>query len=83
VSRMARANLARHKRAGGAAASRFTVVRFGAGSSRAAERARGRVLAALDRLEAELGDEDYLVGGRFRRGYRWVEEMFRRHRRPA
>ena len=78
-------------------------------------------VAGFDRLEAELGDGDYLVGGRFtiadltaaalfypvvlppeapqlpgelpqpyerfrasvrgRRGYRWVEEMFRRHRR--
>jgi glutathione S-transferase len=114
--------LARHKRASGALARLFTAARFGAGSSRAAEGARVRMLAALDHLEAELGDRDYLVGDRFtvadltaaslfyplvlppegprvmdpvapgwdefrapfkqRRGYRWVEEMFRRHRKP-
>lgn len=99
----------------------FTKARYGTHPEAAAERARSRILAALDRLEAELGDEDYLVGGRFtvadltaaalffpvvlppeaprltgalpasyerfrasvrdRRGYRWVEDMFRRHRR--
>ena len=83
-----------------------------------------KILAALDRLEAELGDGEYLVGDRFsvadltaaslfyplvlpdegpmpadrtsaagferfrepldeRPGYKWVEEMFRRHRKPA
>ena len=100
----------------------LTALRFGAGSAKAAERARRRVLRALDRLEAELGAKDYLVGERFtvadltaaslfyplvlpaegplrpqlpatfarfreplkgRRGFRWVEEMFRRHRRRA
>jgi glutathione S-transferase len=85
--------------------------------------ARDKLLGALGRLEAELGDGDYLVGDRFsvadltaaslfyplvgppegpqvitdpppaweelraelaeRRGYRWVEEMFGRHRKPA
>jgi glutathione S-transferase len=98
----------------------FASLRFGASSERGSERAGRQVLAALDRLEAELGDADYLVGGRFtvadltaaallyplalppegprrydlpetfarfreplveRRGFRWVEEMFRRHRR--
>ncbi|MFL5865878.1 MAG: glutathione S-transferase N-terminal domain-containing protein [Thermoleophilaceae bacterium] len=123
VARMAPPALARHKRAYGVGARLFTALRFGAGSSRAAERARRRLLAALDRLEAELGDGRYLVGDRFtvadltaaalfyplvlppegpqvmnpvapgweefrspfkgRRGYRWVEEMFRRHRQPA
>jgi glutathione S-transferase len=98
-------------------------LRYGVKSAEAAVRARGRVTAALDRLEAELGGADYLVGGEFsvadltaaalfyplvmppegphpvrelpealerfrspfreRRGYRWVEEMFRRHRRPS
>jgi len=43
----------------------FTALRFGAGSANAAERARRRVLRALDRLEAELGPNDYLVGERF------------------
>jgi glutathione S-transferase len=96
-----------------------TALRYGAGSAKAAERARARVLRALDRLEAELGTGDYLVGERFtvadltaaslfyplvlptegpvlpelpatfarfreplkgRRGFRWVEDMFRRHR---
>jgi glutathione S-transferase len=100
----------------------LTALRFGAGSAKAAERARRRVLQALDRLEAELGANDYLVGERFtvadltaaslfyplvlpaegplrpelpatfarfreplkeRCGFRWVEEMFRRHRRRA
>jgi glutathione S-transferase len=99
-----------------------TALRYGAGSAKAAERARRRVLRALDRLEAELGANDYLVGERFtvadltaaslfyplvlpaegpvlpelpatfarfreplkgRRGFRWVEDMFRRHRRGA
>jgi len=99
-----------------------TALRYGAGSAKAAERARARVLRALDRLEAELGTGDYLVGERFtvadltaaslfyplvlpaegpvlpelpatfarfreplkgRRGFGWVEDMFRRHRRGA
>jgi glutathione S-transferase len=102
-------------------ASAFAGVRYGVKSSEAAERARGVVLAALDRLEAELDGNQYLVGDRFsvadltaasllyplafppegphvpspppgyerfraqlaeRDGYRWVEEMFRRHRTP-
>jgi glutathione S-transferase len=100
----------------------FTAVRYRAASERASEQAGRKVLAALDRLESELGDDDYLVGERFtvadltaaalfyplvtppdgprlppapagyeefraplrdRRGYRWVEEMFRRHRKPT
>ena len=103
-------------------ASAFVVLRYGVKSTEAAERARGEVLGALDRLEAELNGNDYLVGDRFtaadltaaalfyplvqpaggptlprptesyerfraplkeRPGYRWVEEMFRRHRKPA
>src|SRR5439155_18723458 len=42
-----------------------TALRFSAGSAKAAERARRRVLRALARLEAELGANDYLVGERF------------------
>jgi glutathione S-transferase len=42
----------------------FTATRYGAGDD-GAMRARDHVVAALDRLEAELGDDEYLVGGRF------------------
>jgi glutathione S-transferase len=101
----------------------FVNVRFGVKSEEAAEEARRRVVAALDKLEGELNGSDYLVGGRFsvadltaaallyplvlppegprqpsdpppaferfraplreRRGFCWVEEMFRRHRKTA
>jgi glutathione S-transferase len=104
----------------------FTNLRFGAGAPEAAERARGKIVAAFDRLEAELDASggEYLVGDCFtvadltaaslfypivlpeegpvtpelgvaagleefrrplkqRPGYLWVEEMFRRHRKPA
>jgi glutathione S-transferase len=43
----------------------FTALRYGAASSRAADTARQKIIAAIDRLEAELGDGEYLVGGRF------------------
>jgi glutathione S-transferase len=108
----------------GAYARAYTSVRWGASSSEAAERARAEIVAAMDKLEAELekGDGEFLVGDelsvaditaaslfyplvvppegplrpelprppaldRFREslsdrlGYKWVEEMFRRHRR--
>jgi glutathione S-transferase len=101
----------------------MTALRYGAGSRRAAERARAKVLSAFERLESELGEGDYLAGGRFtvadltaacmfvpivlpeqaaveagqlpepyerlrdslrdRRGYRWVQEIFARHRERA
>lgn len=101
----------------------FTGLRYGARSAARAAEARERVVAAMDRLEAELGDGEYLVGGRFtvadltaaalfypmvrppestvtlppltdelerfratlesRRGFRWVRETYRRHRRAA
>ena len=122
ASEAAPAPLARFKRITGGYARAFTALRFGAGNDRASERARDQALAALDRLESELGEREYLVGDRFtvadltaaalfyplvlppegplqyalpeslarfreplaeRRGFRWVEEMFRRHRRPA
>jgi glutathione S-transferase len=102
----------------------FTGLRFAARSDDAAAVSRSKVLAALDRLEEELGSSEYLVGDslsvaditaaalfyplvlpedgplpadepapqgleRFRaplkerRSFKWVEETFRRHRRPA
>ena len=108
--------------AGSRLGSAFVAVRFRVRSDDAAENARRAVLEALDRLEAELGGRDYLVGDSFtvadltaaslfyplatppegpklppppaaleefrkplrdRPGYRWVEEMFRRHRKPV
>ena len=45
--------------------STFTGLRYGVKSDQRAEVARGKVLVALDRLDAELGDGDYLVGDRF------------------
>jgi len=99
----------------------FVNLRFGVNGAGRAEEARGKVVAALDKLEAELPDgAGHLVGDRFtvadltaaalfyplvlppegptlppvpdayerfreplkeRRGYRWVQEMFRRHRK--
>ena len=111
--------------AGAAAYARaFTRLRFAARSEDEAEVSRGKVLAALDRLEEELGSNDYLAGDslsvadvtaaalfyplvlpddgplppgepapqgleRFRaplkerRGFKWVEETFSRHRKRA
>ena len=107
----------------GAYARAYTSLRWGANSSEDAERARAGIVAAMDRLDAELaqGNGEFLVGDslsvadvtaaslfyplvvppegplsadlptppaldRFReslsdrRGYRWVEDTFRRHR---
>jgi glutathione S-transferase len=118
--------LARFSKASALYGRVFTALRFSARSAEAAERSRAKVLAALDRLDAELeaGGGDYLVGDSFtvadltaaslfyplvgpegaplppdqplpegfkrlresvreRRGFKWVAEMFRRHRRPA
>jgi glutathione S-transferase len=104
----------------------YTGLRFGVRDDAAAALAREKIVAALDRLDAELAANrgEYLVGEslsvaditaaslfypvigpdegplpadsptppalerfrdelRGRRGYRWVEEMFRRHRHPA
>ncbi|MBV9605094.1 MAG: glutathione S-transferase family protein [Solirubrobacterales bacterium] len=113
------APLRRYRRLAGAYARAFTGTRFQTVSDDKAARAREEMLAALDRLESELGDNQYLVGERFtvadltaaslfyplvlpsegplhlepppevaqlrdelagRRGYRWVNEMFARHR---
>lgn len=43
----------------------FTGLRFAARSEETAERSRAAVLAALDHLEVELDDGDYLVGDSF------------------
>jgi len=43
----------------------YTKLRFRASDAAEAERSQAKVLAALDRLEAELGDGEYLVGERF------------------
>lgn len=43
----------------------YTGLRFGARDEEAAELARVKIVAALDRLEAELGSGDYLVGDSF------------------
>jgi glutathione S-transferase len=116
--------LARFAAPTAAYARAYTTLRFRAGDAAAAERNRAKVLAALDRLEAELGDGEYLVGANFgvadltaaslfyplvrppegpmppdepaargfeafreplreRRGFKWVAEMFRRHRKPV
>jgi glutathione S-transferase len=43
----------------------YTNLRFGAGDAEAAALARTRIVAALDRLEEELGGNEYLVGDTF------------------
>jgi glutathione S-transferase len=45
--------------------SAFTGLRYGVKSDQRAELAKTKVLAALDRLEDELGDDEYLVGDGF------------------
>lgn len=103
----------------------YTSLRFGVKDEAAAETAREKIVAAMDRLDAELAADggEYLVGESFsvadltaaslfypvvgpeggplptdtptppalerfrdglrdRPGWAWVEEMFRRHRRP-
>ena len=124
VSNLATGPMARARGVAASGLGSFLNLRYGVKGEDAAERARGKVLQAFDRLEAELGDAEYLVGDRFtvadltaaalfyplvlpegrprgfgeppealerfraplkeRRGYRWVAEMFGRHRRsPA
>ncbi len=104
----------------------YTSLRFGVRDKAAAQTAREKIVAAMDRLDAELAasEGDYLVGESFgvadltaaslfypvvgpeggplppdaptppalerfrdglrnRPGFKWVEEMFRRHRRPS
>jgi len=108
--------------AAGRYAAAFTGLRYGTKSEEAADRARSAVAGALDRLEAELDGNEYLVGDGFtvadltaaslfyplvlppegpdlgeipdgyerfrepfkeRPGYRWVAEIYRKHRAPA
>jgi glutathione S-transferase len=126
MERTAPAPLARISGATARYGRAYTGLRFGAGSAETAERSRAKVLAALDRLDAELeaNGGEYLVGESFsvadltaaslfyplvgppeaplppdqpmpegfesfraplkeRPGFRWVAEMFRRHRKPA
>jgi glutathione S-transferase len=112
------------RRLAGRGASAFAQARYGVGDDAAAEHARAKIVAALERLEAELegGGGEYLVGDCFsvadltaasllvpvvqppegpklpdlpgdyeefrrslrdRPGYRWVAEIFARHRRDA
>jgi glutathione S-transferase len=119
AARQVPAALARYLRTAGAYARAFTSVRFRTVSDQRAAEALSKMLAALDRLESELGENQYLVGDRFtvadltaaslfyplvlppegplqmdppasvadvrrtlepRRGYRYVQEMFARHR---
>jgi glutathione S-transferase len=100
----------------------FAGMRYGVNSDGAAERSREQVVAALDRLEAELDGREYLAGDGFsvadltaaalfyplvlppegpslgqvpdgyerfraslaeRPGFRWVADIYRRHRVPA
>jgi glutathione S-transferase len=60
-------SLARFSKAAARYGRIFTSLRFGARSERAAERSRAKVVAALDRLDAELeaGAGEYLVGDSF------------------
>lgn len=64
ASRMLPGPLGRAKRLTGAYARAFTSLRYGASSEEATASARAKILAALERLEAELaaGDGEFLVG---------------------
>ncbi|HET6866321.1 MAG TPA: glutathione binding-like protein, partial [Solirubrobacteraceae bacterium] len=54
-----------HPRVAGAYARVFTGARFQAVSDRKAHEAFEATLSALDRLESELGENEYLIGDRF------------------
>lgn len=124
MARTAPGPLSNFPKAAALYARTYTSLRFGVRNTESAELARAKVLAALDRLDAELGSGEYLVGDSFsvadltaaslfyplvlpeegplpteeeppegmqrfrapleeRPGFKWVEEMFRRHRMPA
>lgn len=57
--------LSSHRRLAGAYGRAFTGLRYQSANDRHAGEARRGVTEALDRLESELGDREYLVGGRF------------------
>lgn len=57
--------LRRHRRLAGAYGRGFTGLRYQTASGRHSEQARHGVIEALDRLESELGESEYLVGDRF------------------
>jgi glutathione S-transferase len=65
MKRTAPPPLARFSGPTAAYARLYTALRFRARDAERAERSRAKVLAALDRLEAELGDREYLVGESF------------------
>jgi glutathione S-transferase len=65
MKQAAPAPLAKFSRPAAAYARLYTTLRFSAGDAALAERGRAKVLAALTRLEAELGNDDYLVGDSF------------------
>jgi len=62
VARTVPGPLGRNAAGAAAYARAFTRLRFGARSEAAAEVSRSKILAALDRLEDELGAGEYLVG---------------------
>ncbi len=57
--------IAKFSRPTAAYARAYTALRFRAGDATEAERGRAKVRAGLDRLEAELGEDEYLVGNEF------------------
>ena len=59
------AALSRYGRLAGAYGRGFTALRYQTASNHRADEALTGVTAALDRLESELGDRQYLVGDRF------------------
>ncbi len=59
------APLRRYRKLAGAFARAYTGTRFQTVSDSRAEEARAATLRALDRLESELGESEYLVGERF------------------
>lgn len=65
MEQTAPAPLARFSRPTAVYARLYTALRFRARDAAEADRSRAKVLAALDRLEAELGDDEYLVGEGF------------------